>query len=137
MGHQGTNYGKTFLVWGLLLGLSLSSVASADNLFEGNVGTFLGDARLEIEQVFKGDRFPNIAVATDGTVLAFFNGVRVRRSEDGGQTWGNEIRVGKGFMGGGVTVNETNGDIFAFVESQHPPAKLAVFCSSDHGKTWT
>ena len=137
MGHQGTNYGKTFLVWGLLLGLSLSSVASADNLFEGNVGTFLGDARLEIEQVFKGDRFPNIAVATDGTVLAFFNGVRVRRSEDGGQTWGDEIKVGKGFMGGGVTVNETNGDIFAFVESQHPPAKLAVFRSSDHGKTWT
>ena len=90
-----------------------------------------------MQQVFQGDRFPNVVVATDGTVLAFWNGVKVRRSEDGGKTWGAEILVGKGFMGGGVTVDETSGDILAFVETKHTPqASLTVYRSTDHGKTW-
>jgi sialidase-1 len=62
--------------------------------------------------------------------------VKVRRSTDGGQTWGAETLVGKGFMGGGVTVNERTGDILAFVEAGHPPAALTVYRSTDHGKTW-
>jgi len=104
--------------------------------FEGKIDSFLGDEKLEIQQIFKGGRFPNVAVATDGTVLAVFNGVKVRRSEDGGKTWGDEITAGPGFMGGGVTVNETNGEIIAFVEKHHPPADLTVYKSKDHGKSW-
>jgi sialidase-1 len=65
------------------------------------------------------------------------DGVRVRRSEDGGGTWGEEIVIANpGFMGGGVTVDEGSGDVLAFIESQHPPAQLSVYRSKDHGKTW-
>ena len=38
--------------------------------------------------------------------------------------------------GGGTTVDETSGDILAFVEDRHPPAPLTVYRSSDDGKTW-
>ena len=103
---------------------------------EGTLEPFLGGPRFDMQQVFSGDRFPTVVVATDGTVLAFWNGVKVRRSEDGGKTWGDEILVGKGFMGGGVTVDENTGDILAFVEAHHPPAPLTVYRSTDHGKTW-
>jgi len=103
---------------------------------EGAIDSFLGEPKLETYQVFKGNRFPNVVVAVDGTVIAVFNGVKVKRSEDGGKTWGDEIMVGKGFMGGGVIVNETNGEILAFVEERHPPAKLTIYRSKDHGKTW-
>lgn len=113
-----------------------TSVAAAERKAESRVDPFLGEARFDVHRVFKGDRFPNIVVAMDGTVLAFFNGVKLRRSEDGGESWGQEIVVGKGFMGGGVTVNEANGEILAFVEKHHPPAELTVYKSTDHGKRW-
>lgn len=104
---------------------------------EGTLEPFRGEPRFEMQQVFSGDRFPNVVVATDGTVLAFWNGVKVRRSEDGGKTWGEEILVGKGFMGGGVTVDENSGEILAFVETElTPQASLTVYRSTDHGKTW-
>ena len=104
---------------------------------EGKPDAFVGAPKFDTQQVFKGDRFPNVVVATDGTVLAFWNGVKVRRSEDGGKIWGEEILVGKGFMGGGVTVDENSGDILAFVETKHTPqASLTVYRSTDHGKTW-
>ncbi len=105
-------------------------------LVEGQLGPFLGAPSMEMQQIFDGDRFPNVVVATDGAVLLFWNGVKVRRSEDAGSTWGDEILVGKGFMGGGVIVNETGGDILAFVESGHPPAKVLVYRSQDQGRTW-
>jgi len=54
---------------------------------EGKLESFLGEPKLDIQQVHKGGRFPNILVAVDGTVLALWGGVKVRRSEDGGQTW--------------------------------------------------
>ena len=95
---------------------------AAERPVEGELAPLLGEAKLDMQQVYNGDRFPNIVVAMDGTVLAFFNGVRVRRSEDGGETRGDEIMVGKGFMGGGVVVNESNSEILAFVEQHHPPA---------------
>lgn len=116
------------------------TICCADRPFEAGLAPFLGDPEHEKQQVFKGGRFPNIAVAADGTLLAVFgkDGVRVRRSEDGGATWGAEIVIANpGFMGGGVTVDETSGDILAFVEEKHPPAPLAIYRSSDHGKTWT
>ncbi len=103
---------------------------------EGTLDPFLGAPQMDMQQVFAGDRFPTVAVATDGTVLAFWNGVKVRRSEDGGKTWSDEIPVGKGFMGGGVTVDENTGDILAFVQAAHPPAAISVYRSTNHGKSW-
>ena len=121
----------------LLVALPLSLMA--ENKFEGGLKPFLGAPKIESQQVFEGSRFPNVAVATDGTVLAVFaqNGVSIRRSEDGGTTWGDPIGIAKGFMGGGVTVDENSGDILAFIEEHHPPAPLTVYRSKDHGKTWT
>lgn len=122
----------------LALTLALCVPGFAENKFEGDLKPFLGEPEFEIQQVFSGSRFPNLAVATDGTVLAVFgkNGVSVRRSGDGGKTWGEEIVIAKGFMGGGVTVDEGSGDILAFIEERHPPAPLSVYRSKDHGKTW-
>ena len=117
-----------------LVFLGAQALAMAE---EGKLAPFLGEPKLDIQQVFKGGRFPNVVVAMDGSVLALWNGVKVRRSEDGGQTWGEEIPVGKGHMGGGVTVNERTGDIFAFVGVRHPPTAETVYRSADHGKSWS
>jgi len=113
-----------------------AGLTSAGNPAEGKLEPFLGEPALDIQQVHKGGRFPNVVVAVDGSVLALWGGVMLRRSEDGGKTWGPEIMVGKGFMGGGAIVNETNGEILAFVEKHHPPAPLTVYRSKDNGKTW-
>lgn len=104
---------------------------------EGRLESFLGESELDIRQVYEEGRFPNILVAVDGTILALWQGVKVRPSTDGGRTWGPEITVGNGFMGGGAIVNETNGEILAFVEKSHPPAELTVYRSKDHGRTWS
>jgi sialidase-1 len=104
---------------------------------EGDLKPFLGEPKMERQQVYQSDRFPTVAVAMDGSVLAVWNGVKVRRSEDGGATWGPEIPIGPGFMGGGVIVNEANGDIFAFVSEAHPPSTEKIYRSQDHGRTWS
>lgn len=106
---------------------------------EGDLSLQFGEAEMTMQQVFKGERFPNIVVAVDGSLVATWgtSSVRARRSEDGGKTWGPEITIGKpGFQGGGLTVDETTGDILAFVEDHHPPAKLTIYRSIDHGKSW-
>jgi len=113
-----------------------NAATAAESSFEGALAPFLGESRFDMQQLFANDRFPNVVVAIDGTVLAFWNGVKVRRSEDGGKTWGPEILVGQGHMGGGVTVNEANGEIFAFVGERHPPTNEIVYRSQDQGKTW-
>ena len=106
---------------------------------EGKLEAFLGEPALELGQVFRGERFPNIVVSMKGTVIAPWgtSHVRARRSEDGGKTWGEEIVIQKpGFQCGGVIVDEGSGDIIAFVEDRHPPAPLSVYRSPDDGKTW-
>jgi len=106
---------------------------------EGSLAPFMGNPQLDIQQVFTGGRFPNVVVATDGTVLVAWGGegVCVRRSEDGGETWGKEIVIAKpGFHSGGMTVDENSGDVLAFVEAHHPPAPITVYRSKDCGKTW-
>ncbi|MEE3180304.1 MAG: sialidase family protein, partial [Planctomycetota bacterium] len=72
---------------------------------EGKLDAFLGEPALELGQVFRGERFPNIVVSMKGTVIATWgtSHVRARRSEDGGKTWGEEIIIQKpGFQCGGV-----------------------------------
>ncbi len=114
-------------------------VTAAGHPAEDKIDSLLGEPKLEMQQVFQGERFPNVVVAVDGTVLATWgsSSVRARRSEDGGRTWGEEITIAKpGFQGGGLTVDEKSGDILAFVEAHHPPAAVSVYRSTDHGKIW-
>lgn len=113
--------------------------AAYDGKLEGSVQPFIGEPRMEMQQVFRNERFPNIVVTLKGTVIATWgnSSIRARRSEDGGKTWGDEISIAKpGFQGGGTTVDETTGDILAFVEDNHPPAPLTVYRSKDDGRTW-
>ncbi len=122
------------------LGTAAKPLTAAALPVEGDLAPHVGEAGLELVQVFKRERFPNIVTAVDGTLVATFGtgSVRARLSKDGGATWGEEITISKpGFQCGGLTVNEGNGDIFAFVEERHPPAPLKVFKSADHGKTWS
>ena len=124
----------------LLITLLLAATGrTADRPVEGALGPHLGEPQLEIQQLFKSERFPNIVVTMEGTVLATWgtSSVRARRSEDGGQTWGRVITIAKpGFQGGGTTVDEGSGEILAFVEERHPPAPLAVYRSRDDGRSW-
>ena len=87
---------------------------------EGSITAFRGPAKFQLQTIYAGGRQPNVVVAMDGTVLATFvpaEALQVRRSEDGGKTWGSPIILGKYkhlFSGGGVTVDETSGDIYLF-----------------------
>lgn len=104
-------------------------------------------------------RMGTIAVAMDGTLLLVKDDlerrvVLVKRSEDGGKTWGPEIVVGKTvpighdmsddgrYRGptvgwseaGNVLVDENIGDVMIFASSLMPAPIL--YRSKDHGKTW-
>lgn len=104
---------------------------------EGPLEPWMRPPELSTQRLFDAGRFPTVAVARDGAVLAFWDGVQVRRSADGGATFGPPIAVGPGVMGGGVVVDEATGAIFAFAEESMPPhAALRVFRSLDDGRTW-
>ena len=106
---------------------------------EGDIVDFLGDPRMDVKPLFNEIRHPNIVVTLKGTVLATLGDKKLlfRRSEDGGKTWGKEFILAEpAFQGGGLTVDETNGNILAFAEDFHPPAPLSVYRSQDDGKTW-
>ena len=123
-----------------LLLVFLPGTEVAADRWEGALEAFRGDSKFALHEVFGSERFPNVVVTTQGTVLATFgnSSVRARRSIDGGTTWGPEIVVAKpGFHGGGTTVDETTGDILVFVEEKHPPAPLAIYRSRDDGLTWS
>ncbi|MEZ6123947.1 MAG: sialidase family protein [Planctomycetaceae bacterium] len=134
-----------------LLLLSILNVANSAEpappttaVTEGDLSEFLGDERHESQELYSDERFPNIVVGTDGTVLATWGQkrFRVRRSEDGGRTWGPEIFISEGIHAGGAVVNERTGDVLAFVHPQHPPlngetAPRTMFRSQDQGRTWT
>ena len=119
----------------MVLGQSIATAAEV----EGPLKPHLENPHMDLQQVFKSERFGNIVVSMKGTVIATWGKsyVRAKRSVDGGKTWGPEIVIAKpGFQPGGVTVNEANGDIIAFVEDSHPPAPIQVYVSSDDGKSW-
>lgn len=110
---------------------------------EGKLTPFLGPPRFSMQQIFEDERFPNLVIAQDGTLLATWGSqqVRVRRSEDGGENWGAEILVGDGIHGGGALVDEDRGDVLLFTHPEHPerngePAPRTLHRSRDHGKSW-
>lgn len=88
--------------------------------------------------LFKSERFPNIVVSKNGTVVTTWGKENCvsRRSVDGGKTWEPPVFIDQGINGGGLTVDENSGEIIAFVEKEHPPAALKCYRSKDNGKTW-
>lgn len=103
---------------------------------EGPVAAFLTDPAFETTQLFPGNRFPNLVVALDGTLIAAYGTVDVRRSHDGGATWDPVAKLGHGFSVSGLTVDEISGDILAFMEDGHPPAPIHLYRSQDRGESW-
>lgn len=121
----------------LLTGV-LFSYSSLVNAEEG-VRPFIGDPLFEKQRLFNDQRYPNVVVTNKGTVIAVWgnSGVTIRRSEDGGKSWGKPITIAeKGYNGGGSIVDTGSGDILIFVEDRQPPAPLTVYRSKDDGKTW-
>ncbi len=92
-----------------------------------------GDPFFEMQQLYEGQRFPSVVVAMDGTVLAFraqSSPVQVRRSEDGGATWGPIIEVGgENAHLGAAIVDEESGDVMVF-------QGRGMFRSRDGGESW-
>ena len=76
----------------------------------------------EKQMIFKGERFPNIIVAQDGSIVANWGKENCisRRSSDGGRTWEPAVDIGQGINGGGLTMDENSGEIIAFIEKEHP-----------------
>ena len=106
---------------------------------EEKLSTFLEKPSMDVQPLFNEIRHPNIVVTLKGTILATLGDKKLlaRRSEDGGKTWGPEIIIAEpAFQGGGLIVDETNGNIIAFAEDRHPPAPLSVYRSKDDGKSW-
>ncbi len=118
-----------------------------DALAKSGPPAFLSDAPFfEVQELFPGERFPNVTVATDGSILAFKTNdapARLRRSVDGGKTWSDIIEMGDIGMGAAV-VDENTGDVLALLYHEqgrgygskfHPVSK--IYRSQDHGVTWT
>lgn len=121
---------------------------------EGEVNPFLiaEEPVFETQTLFDGQRFPNIAVTREGTILAVWGGIseqygtgslQVRRSSDGGKTWSDTqvIKEPIQWNGGGVIADRESGDILLFAETGpltpgYPAGTLSVFRSEDDGISW-
>ena len=113
------------------------------HLGDGELGSFLGAPDLSVQDLFEEERFPNVVVAPDGTVVATWGAKHLvaRRSEDGGSTWDRQTSVGEGIHAGGTTVDETTGEILFWGHPEHPPkggvaAPRTLYVSPDTGRTW-
>ena len=115
------------------LGLCAASVADEE------LKPFLGAPLFEKQRLFNDQRYPNVVVTKRGTLIAVWgnSGVVVRRSVDGGRSWGKTVTVsGAGYHGGGTIVDNGSGDVLVFVEDRQPPAPLTLYRSKDDGKSW-
>ena len=50
--------------------LATFTIVNAERSIEADLKSFLAPPSLEMQQVFEGERFPNIVVSMKGTVLA-------------------------------------------------------------------
>lgn len=128
------NY-RTFITAFWILTLSISC---GSNNYMGKWSS--QDPQFEAQRIFEDERFPNVVVAKDGSLLAVWgrNRVVAKKSKDGGKTWSTEILIAdKGLHSGGAIVNDQTGDIFVFLEEGHPPAPVSIYVSKNNGDTWT
>ena len=82
--------------------------------------SYLGDPVFDKKRLFSDQRYPNVVVSKKGTVIAVWgnSGVAIRRSEDGGKSWGEPINVSeKGYNGGGAIVDNGSGNVILKVKS--------------------
>lgn len=85
----------------------------------------------EMQELFEKTRILNIAVTTDGTLLAFTNDGRLlRRSEDAGGSWDPIQEVGPD-SGGTAIVDQNSGDVLVLRSGNG-----LLWRSRDQGKTW-
>ncbi len=93
----------------------------------------------ETQMIFEGERFPNVVVSNDGSVVASWGKENCvsRRSIDGGASWQPIVLIDKGINGGGLMVDEDNGYVLTFIEKgEHPPAPIKSYVSKDNGQSW-
>ncbi len=118
--------------------LAAAPRTAAGRTAEGELKPFLGVPFMEKQVVFAGDdkvREPYLGVALDGSVLIMRNYAKLlRRSEDGGRTWGEIKEVPFGFLDSNFIVDETRGEVLV-IRLWEGEDKL--WRSRDHGKTWT
>ena len=116
---------------------------------EDTIDLLLGESRFEMQQLFTAGACPTRW--SPPMAWCWRPGARRRRSGTAGGIRASRFAAAKtvgipgatpitianpGWQGGGLTVDETTGDVLAFVEAHHPPASLTVYRSADHGKTW-
>jgi sialidase-1 len=115
-----------------------TSIIESSRPMEGSLDAFLGTPAFDMTVVFEeGDqvREPYLAIALDGTLLAVRNNKgALRRSEDGGKSWGNIINVPISHSDSNMIVDEHTGDVMSLRIWNGTDRR---FLSSDHGKTWT
>lgn len=91
-----------------------------------------GRPLFEMQELFKGRGGRSIVVAADGGVIAFHSpGTGIRKSSDGGMSWGEAVRIGKDARGNAL-VDETNGDILLV-----DPSHGHLWRSRNNGGTWS
>jgi len=113
-------------------------LTAAGKLAEGPLEVFLGKPSFDRQVVFdEGNhvREPYLAIAVDGTLLAVRNNKgHLRRSEDGGRSWGEIINVPIRHSDSNLIVDENTGHIMSV---RMWSGKDRMYRSTDHGKTWT
>lgn len=113
-----------------------ASATSAGKPAESILKPFLGVPLMVKEVVFSGKstREPYLGVAIDGTVLIIQNyeGL-LRRSEDGGKSWSEILKVPFGFRDSNFIPDETTGDILVLRMWDNSDR---IFRSKDQGETW-
>ncbi len=97
------------------------------------------DPKFEVQKLFNDDRFPNVVITKNGSILAICgrNKVVSKKSEDGGKTWGPEVLIAEsGIHSGGATVDDQTGNIFVFLEEDGVPSPIGIYVSKNNGDTW-
>ena len=77
--------------------LVLAGPGFANDKLEGEIKPHLSDSKLDLQQIFAGERFPNIVVTPKGTIIATWgtSSLKSRRSTDGGKTWSDIVEIQK------------------------------------------
>ena len=100
-------------------------------LESNEISLFGGEPVFSMREIFPGRGGRSIAVALDGTLVAFHNArIGIRKSSDGGVSWSNAERIGRDAQGNAV-VDEVTGDILLIDSSAGH-----LWRSSDYAESW-